>query len=54
MNAAEIARDITLKMIETNLLQLDTYGTKGQEEANEFNAKQVADFFNYIRSNIKE
>ena len=55
MSNMEVARDITLKMIEMRLLQLDDY--KVEEEAeiaktNEFNAQQISNFFNYIYKNI--
>ena len=55
MTAMEVARDITLKMIETRLLQLDDYTVDDEEDinkTNEANAKYITDFFNYIYNNI--
>ena len=55
MTAMEVARDITLKMIETRFLQLDDYTVDDEEDitkTNEANAKYITDFFNYIYNNI--
>lgn len=55
MTAMEVARDITLTMIETRLLQLDDYTVDDEEDitkTNEANAKYITDFFNYIYNNI--
>ena len=57
MDAMEVARDITLKMIETRLLHIKDYNANKEADIikdNEFNAKQITDFFNYIYNNIGE
>ena len=57
MDAMEVARDITLKMIETRLLHIKDYNVDKEADIikdNEFNAKQITDFFNYIYNNIGE
>ena len=57
MDAMEAARDITLKMIETRLLHIKDYNVDDEADIikdNEFNAKQITDFFNYIYNNIGE
>lgn len=55
LQKSEIARDITLKMIDSRLLQLDDYKYDTDEEistCNKRNAKEIADFYNYIFDNI--
>ena len=58
MNSMEIARDITLKMLELRLLKVNDYTYSEDEEEmskwNEINAKQITDFFNYINEHICE
>ncbi|MCI7768566.1 MAG: hypothetical protein MSJ26_11390 [Oscillospiraceae bacterium] len=53
MDKSEIALQLTLKAMDSNVIQ--TYGRNdgAKEEVNAFNAKQISDFYNSIYAAIK-
>ncbi len=56
MTKIEIVLQLTLKMLDKNLLQVDDISHVKEneiEKTNEFNAKQIADLYNRIYENIK-
>ena len=56
MSNREIALQLTLKMIDKGLLQFDDSLKTAEDEiteVNEFNANQIANFFNFIFEHIQ-
>lgn len=56
MSNREIALQLTLKMIDKGLLQFDDSLKTAEDEiteVNEFNANQIANFFNFIKRAVK-
>lgn len=53
MDKSEIALQLTLKAMDSNVIQTNGRNDGAKEEVNAFNAKQISDFYNSVYATIK-